>query len=313
MPVDEVAGGIPLDATAASRSEISDALNEATRNLLFAGYGTVNGSVGPQGDFEIIERSDSFEIRPRDPEYRDDAGFTLSKAGGVGPSVLDSEQPDAADLDPYQIDSPELARTVLNETEVRVTGGDLATLEAAIESDNPDRTFTSAGGGTTHISAYESGARENLQAGVEFDTSDGDGVVERFVKALRVADVSEGGVDPETDTGLVEAAEDRDTRRALRERLDSALEAEGYDPGEWNTDARADGTLILQDPETNRTRTIGAGDDLDSTVDSFGGDSDVQPESDGGSGEQGGDGLDRRAIGAGLIVAAAAAYGVTQL
>jgi len=125
------------------------------------------------------------------------------------------------------------------------------------------------------------------------------------------------GTEP-TEPEPEQTAEERAAeRRQLRESLDETIEAEGYNPDEWNTDARSDGTLILQDPETNRTRTIEAGDDLGATVDSLGGDSDVQPESDsgseqGGSSGSGGDGLDRRAIGAGLIVAAAAAYGVLQ-
>jgi hypothetical protein len=138
-----------------------------------------------------------------------------------------------------------------------------------------------------------------------------EGIVEALlsVPGVSVPDGTEP-TEPEPEQTAEERAAER---RQLRESLDETIEAEGYNPDEWNTDARSDGTLILQDPETNRTRTIEAGDDLDSTVDSFGGDSDVQPESDdGGSGEQGGDGLDRRAIGAGLIVAAAAAYGVLQ-
>jgi len=62
------------------------------------------------------------------------------------------------------------------------------------------------------------------------------------------------------------AAETAETRRQLRDRLDQTLEAEGYEPDRWNTDARADGTLILQDPETNQTRTIDPDDDLGSAI-----------------------------------------------
>jgi len=159
------------------------------------------------------------------------------------------------------------------------------------------------------LSVYDSGAYEDRIGSVLFeDEAD----VTPFLNAVAGSSIDARDY-IEGSASIEQARQDSRTRRELRNQLDSALESAGYDDDEWNTGARADGTLILQDPETNRTRTIEAGDDLDSTVDSFGGDSDVQPESDdGGSGEQGGGGLDRRAIGAGLIVAAAAAYGVLQ-
>jgi len=190
---------------------------------------------------------------------------------------------------------------------------------AALASIDPetDQLFVSVVNDRKTLSAYETADRNDRLGSVTIDPTDTPNAATRLLNALQdlgpetAREAAAGGVT--LDEELAENAADRQTRRELRNSLDSALEAEGYDADRWNTDARADGTLILQDPETNRTRTIEAGDDLDSTVDSFGGDSDVQPESDdGGSGEQGGDGLDRRAIGAGLIVAAAAAYGVLQ-
>jgi len=175
------------------------------------------------------------------------------------------------------------------------------------------RIFSTGGGGTQTLTLYETGDREEILTSLEFDSSKSYDLAEAITEARPKVLESLTSSVWSTNSEIREEQQDRQTRRELRNQLDSAVESAGYDDDEWNTGARADGTLILQDPETNRTRTIEAGDDLDSTVDSFGGDSDVQPESDDGS-EQGGsgDGLDRRAIGAGLIVAAAAAYGVTQ-
>jgi hypothetical protein len=116
----------------------------------------------------------------------------------------------------------------------------------------------------------------------------------------------------------------RRRRRRLRQDLDDALEAEGYDPDEWNTDARADGTLILQDPETNKTKTIepDSGESgIDSAVESLDSSSDSSTsDSDSTGGEQdsspggGADGLGQ--VGGIMLVAAIATavyYGVTQL
>jgi hypothetical protein len=66
------------------------------------------------------------------------------------------------------------------------------------------------------------------------------------------------------DSDLAQRMDERSTRSNLRNELNQTLEAEGYDPGRWNTDARADGTLILQDPESNRTQTISPGEGAES-------------------------------------------------
>jgi len=127
--------------------------------------------------------------------------------------------------------------------------------------------------------------------------------------------------------GMSQDRQDRRTRRSLREQLDQTLEAEGYDPDEWNTDARADGTLILQDPETNKTKTIepDSGESgIDSAVESLDSDSDssadtgtYDPDTSGEGGRAntdvpGVDGLDSGRIAAALAVAGAVLYGVMQ-
>jgi hypothetical protein len=88
---------------------------------------------------------------------------------------------------------------------------------------------------------------------------------------VEVDEFGGGAVDLETTLGEVVTGSgpsdlDREpdnsgavVRDRLRDKLDDALKESKYDADNWNTDARADGTLILQDPETNRTRTIEAG------------------------------------------------------
>jgi len=257
--------------------------------------------------------------------------------GAFGGRVYDDSIPsDVSDLDTSQIADPEVIDSINSERAAErlpellaagdvtagATGGFTDALEAIASGVSGDRLFTTNAPGNEaaerSITVYESEDYENIVGSVLVGDEDGlDSVLGSLVGTLREAGpeaVPAGDSFGDGAEAIEEARSDSRTRRSLREQLDQTLEAEGYDPEAWNTDARADGTLILQDPETNRTRTIEAGDDLDTTVDSFGGDSDVQPESDDGSRQSGsgGDGLDRRAIGAAAIVAAAAAYGVTQ-
>ena len=112
----------------------------------------------------------------------------------------------------------------------------------------------------------------------------------------------------------------RDLREAFREKLEAA---DGIDADEWNTDVRTDGTLILQDPETDKTKTIepDSGESgIDSAVESLASSSDSSTsDSDSTGGEQdsspggGADGLGQ--IGGIMLVAVIATavyYGVTQ-
>ena len=160
---------------------------------------------------------------------------------------------------------------------------------------------------------------------IEFSGGEGVEPITRFLDAVRTVGADQ--INPDAigrDGALIEAAEERETRRDLRDSLDSALEAEGYDPDRWNTDARADGTLILQDPETNKTKTIepdsgesgidSAVESLDSSSDSSTSDSDSTGGEQNSSPSGGADDLGQ--VGGIMLVAAIATavyYGVTQL
>jgi len=311
----------------ATLTELGGGIAGWTFELIENGDGTVTGRI-----------TDGYEIGGGTAaQFPFEATFDLSQFEDV-PTTQYGENgevtaPDWQSLDPVESDAPSALEKLAN-TPIAPGGPTAATSQTATDvvaelagmDLESDRIFVTNAPGNREagrsVSLYESASKDRAPIGSILLESGGDlSTVFSALSDVSPADVRRldnsqtvSGTEGSDFAGdVADAAAARDTRRELRNSLDSALEAEGYDPSEWNTDARADGTLILQDPETNRTRTIEAGDDLDSTVDSFGGDSDVQPESDGGgSGEQGGDGLDRRAIGAGLIVAAAAAYGVLQ-
>jgi hypothetical protein len=185
-----------------------------------------------------------------------------------------------------------------------------------------DRLFVTNVNGRKNVSLYETADRNNLlgNAVLEGENVDVDEFIDRF-RTTTTDDLDALGIEA---VGMSQDRQDRRTRRSLREQLDQTLEAEGYDPDEWNTDARADGTLILQDPETNKTKTIepDSGESgIDSAVESLDSSSDSSTsDSDSTGGEQdsspggGADGLGQ--VGGIMLVAAIATavyYGVTQL
>lgn len=102
------------------------------------------------------------------------------------------------------------------------------------------------------------------------------------VLSLPGVDRPEGDVSPDVETEMPQDQR-AERRRELRDDVDEALESAGYDPERWNTDARADGTLILQDPESNKTKTIepDSGESgIDSAVESLGSSSDSSTSND---------------------------------
>jgi hypothetical protein len=105
-------------------------------------------------------------------------------------------------------------------------------------------------------------------------------------------------------------------RHRLREETRDSLDAAGYGD-EINVDARADGTIVLQDAESNETRRVDVGGDVNETADAIAG-GDSEPENNdreqNSSPGGGADGLGQ--VGGIMLVAAIATavyYGVTQL
>ena len=144
----------------------------------------------------------------------------------------------------------------------------------------------------------------------------------RLTLGGRVSDLLDGigqTGDPEaSEHGMSASDEAQAARRELRDRTDSLLEeADDIDADEWNTDARADGTIVLQDPDSNKTRTIEPDDDSDSieaTVDTFGASDDSQSGASPEPSPTDPDGfeIDERAVAAVVVAVVAIAYGVTR-
>jgi len=126
-----------------------------------------------------------------------------------------------------------------------------------------DRMFSSYGLQSDQTQPRHRGGPETISQSVNAEPGD--------KLRVEVDEFGGGAVDLETTLGEVVTGSgpsdlDREpdnsgavVRDRLRDKLDDALKESKYDADNWNTDARADGTLILQDPETNRTRTIEAG------------------------------------------------------
>jgi len=115
-----------------------------------------------------------------------------------------------------------------------------------------DRIFKSRVNDRATVSIYETADRENIQATAELPN----GRLGDFLDRLRTTttdDLSAAGIEP---IGVPEETQERRTRRELRETARDALPSVVDDPDAYGVDARADGSLILQDRDTGRTETV---------------------------------------------------------
>jgi hypothetical protein len=123
---------------------------------------------------------------------------------------------------------------------------------------------------TDNVTTIRSGGDETINFGnrtrlsLTFDDASGEASTE-FWDALQELDdstLSETTVaDIGQDAALVERREESIDRQRARESARDAAEAAGVDLDEFGIDARADGSVILQDRETGQTRTIDADTD----------------------------------------------------
>ncbi len=228
----------------------------------------------------------------------------------------------------YVVERPSNVTTSDFDVEFYVNG---EKVESKNDVQSDDRMFSSYGLQADQTQPRHRGGPDTISQSVDAEPGD----------RLRVEidEFGGGSVDLETTlggdvTGTGPSDLDREpdnsgaaVRDNLRNMLDDALKKSKYDSDNWNTDARADGTLILQDPETNKTKTIepDSGESgIDSAVESLDSDSDssadtgtYDPDTSGEGGRAntdvpGVDDLDGGRIAAALAVGGAVLYGVMQ-
>jgi len=132
-----------------------------------------------------------------------------------------------------------------------------------------DRTRVVDSGGTRSLSFYQTEDRSELIGSVAV-ADEGSRVLD-FARALvdaRPAVLETLSADVfSVDRSVQEQQSDARARRQNREAAREAAESADVDLNEFGTDARADGTIVLQDRDTGRTRTIDPDEDLGDAID----------------------------------------------
>jgi hypothetical protein len=142
-----------------------------------------------------------------------------------------------------------------------VTGDNVeAVLEAIANEADGERYFTTNAPGNAaaerSITLYESENRENIVGNVligdeQFSAAIGETLREAGPDAIPDGESFSAG-------DIQDATQDARSRTANREAARKAAEGAGVDLEEFGIDARADGTVVLQDRDTGQTRTIDA-------------------------------------------------------
>jgi len=133
-------------------------------------------------------------------------------------------------------------------------------------------------------------------------------VIKHVEGSRRDTPISElAGGTPELSDRIAERQARTETRQAARD----AAEAAGVDSDEFGIDARADGTIVLQDRDTNQTRTIDPDEDLgDAIYQQTDGGEFVADAADPAAGATSGDGLGARVVAAVVLLLGAIAAAV---
>jgi hypothetical protein len=172
----------------------------------------------------------------------------------------------------------ELSGTALEGSEIGTSDGFGFQTEIAANFDGDVDVFTSADaeaftddrlfivngtGDQSTVSLYETEAREKL-LGEAILRDAGD--VSEFVDRLRTTttdDLDALGIET---VGPSQQTRESRQRRETREAARDAAEDAGVDLEEFGIDARADGEVIVQDRDTNQTRTIDPDEDLGDAI-----------------------------------------------
>jgi pyruvate/2-oxoglutarate dehydrogenase complex dihydrolipoamide acyltransferase (E2) component len=195
-----------------------------------------------------------------------DEAAGVARVSSIGVDAIDDPAADdvtvpLSELSGVPDDGPDSVAEQLDTAEFAVTSGEFDPSAAAPESESA---FITDVNGRLRLTQYQTSAKENKLFSLGFpDESELQDFVDN-IRALRSGAVESPQFERSAD--VVERTAERRERRDVREAAREAAREAGVDLDEFGIDARADGTIVLQDRDTNQTRTIDPDEDLGNAI-----------------------------------------------